>query len=476
MKQRYAIPLVVLALASCSRDYTETASQELPTPNEHISETEIPVGEAVAALNRFLDSTDPVTRGGRRTIARIDRVSAADMLPAATRSGEETPETGDLLYVVNFSNDEGYAVLGADSRLDTILIIGDNGSFDPAILHPSESGKTPIGSHIDSLNNQGLGDLNPDLGGGIIISDSLPGSNPPFTPQIMPGLTAEDLYCEEEDEYYIGSSSLGGAEGLIGDMLSDYTQRQLIQVGEPELADDPTGAVLQVGPLLKTKWNQKNPFNMLVTHLNSAGNPYPIGCTTIATIQILTYLKDINLREKFMITSSTWADFENFIDPKDTTATYTLRHDLAKFALSVADGIGVKYNFLRSRQTFALPVKVKRYLESLGYDVNRIIGFKYNRTQVKIVESIINRHPVFIGALNKNISDGAHAWVIDGYKFHRESNNYFNHCNFGWGGSSNGWYYYKLFNSDDSSVDLDDEESGTQTFNYTWWFRVLIIE
>lgn len=34
-----------------------------------------------------------------------------------------------MLYVVNFSNDDGYAILGADSRLDTVLIVGDTGNF-----------------------------------------------------------------------------------------------------------------------------------------------------------------------------------------------------------------------------------------------------------------------------------------------------------------------------------------------------------
>lgn len=480
MKRHYAILLAVLVFVSCTHthDYTETSRNQTSIAEDRISETEIPVEEAVAALNRFLDSVDPVTRGGRRrTIARIDRVSAADMFPATTRSDSEMFEVGDLLYVVNFSNDEGYAVLGADSRLDTILIVGDNGSFDSEILHSSESGGTSTDSVIESLNNPELGTFDPDLGGGRVIPDSL--INSPFTPQITPELTEEDLYCEEEDEYYIGSTSLTGVEGLIGDMLVDYTMRQTIWVGEKEVYEGIHGAVnvIDVAPMLKTNWRQTYPFNNHVPYYSTSGGRCPIGCTTTAACQILVYRKDIDLATKFGITNSSWVDFENFKDSRCSLPN-VLEQDLAKFSLCVADGIGVKYSFLGKDGTFALPVQVQRYLKRLGYDVDRIIGFD-TKTQHTIASSLNNNCPVFIGALNKKAcKKGGHAWVIDGCKYHIESHNYFNHCNFGWGGKSNGWYYYKLFNSNDSGVDLDNDNDALkpQTFNYTWWFRILIIK
>lgn len=441
----------IAVTASCTRDY-QALPEPNPSPENRSSETEIPVAEAVAALNRFLDSTDPVTRGGRRTIARIDRVSAADMFSAETRS-EEVPDAGDLLYVVNFSGDEGYAILGADSRLDTVLIVGDKGNFDPLLLGPSQDEPIPLNPGRDSIPS--------------------PGFDPNF--QIMPGLTADDLYCEEEDEYYIGAiGNVCPVDDLIVDLLVDYTMRHTIWATVQEEYEGPHGGIYNRGPLLKTNWCQEYPFNMLVPSLNLNGDPYPIGCTTTATMQILTYLKDLDLHTNFNITTSTWSDFENFTDPKTSTSTYTLRNNLAKFALCVADGIGVRYNFLFSGGTFALPAQVKSYLESLGYNINRIRGFKYKKTQLKIVESITHNIPVFISAFNKNVVKGAHAWVIDGFRIHQDSNNYFNHCNFGWSGKSNGWYYYKIFNSSDEGVTLDDPES-TNTFNYTWYFRTLII-
>lgn len=148
-----AVIAAIAVMASCTRDY-QTTPEKNHSPDSRRSDTEIPVGEAVAALNRFLDSSDPVTRGVRRTIARIDRVSASDMFPAATRS-ENDVDAGDLLYVVNFSGDEGYAILGADSRLDTVLIVGDNGNFDPLLLGTWQSEPIQLNPGQDSIPNPG---------------------------------------------------------------------------------------------------------------------------------------------------------------------------------------------------------------------------------------------------------------------------------------------------------------------------------
>ena len=477
MKRCSAILFFVFALISCKHDYHETACPEPPAPDSRSSETEIPVAEAVAALNRFLDTTDPVTRGGRRTIASIDRVSAADMFPAATRS-DEMPEAGDLLYVVNFSGDEGYAILGADSRLDTVLIVGDKGNFDPSLFDSPEA---------ESL---------------------LPGNNPDSLPGCMPDPEQEteptlyDLYSEEYDEYYLGSSDTGN-EGLIVDLLSDYTQRQIIWVGNREEYNGwhGGGGIVNVEPLLKTCWHQGYPYNSHfhfapASDKDRAGEQRPAGCTTIAAAQILVCRKDLDLTAKFGITGTTWEDMEGFI-VKGNPNTSELSHqeDIASMAKHIADGIGVKYNYNGSGGIFALPAKVKKYLERLGYDVDKYEGFDKD-IQHHIVRSLDKGRPVFIGALAPNCN--GHAWVIDGCKYHYESETYFNHCNFGWkGGSSNGWYYYNLFiYSECESLDSGNP-TGTHTpnphrgqdnsncypqnwdgdnFSYTWAFRTLIIK
>lgn len=319
-----------MALVSCG-DYEMSDDVGRPDASRK-TVTEIPLDEALSALDRFFESAGETTRGGHRSIARIDRISAADMFPAATRS-DEIPEAGDMLYVVNFSNDDGYAILGADSRLDTVLIVGDTGNF-ALPLFGSPTSQLPVLPWRDSIPNH-----NP-------FPDPLnPGRDHDI--QIMPGLTSDDLYCEEEDEYYIGAiGNICPVDDLVIDLLIDYTQRHTIGVGgKVEYSGSHGGGgAANIEPLLKTKWGQQYPFNFHVQYYSTDGGKCPIGCTTTAASQILVYLKNINLENKFNITKSSWVDFENFID-LDCLLPTVLEQDLAKFSLCVADGIGVHYNF-----------------------------------------------------------------------------------------------------------------------------------
>lgn len=111
-------------------------------------------------------------------------------------------------------------------------------------------------------------------------------------------------------------------------------------------------------------------------------------------------------------------------------------------------------------------------MERLGYDVTKYLGCK-EKISDKIVKSLEIGNPVFIGALASNFS--GHAWVIDGYMSNLDKPR-FMHCNFGWQGDSNGWYVYSVFNSTDGTRLLDDKDLGNKSFNYSWWYRTLIIE
>ena len=68
----------------------------------------------------------------------------------------------------------------------------------------------------------------------------------------------------------------------------------------------------------------------------------------------------------------------------------------------------------------------------------------------KLKSNLSQRYPIYYRGENNNPNDKkAHAWVIDGYN----NDNYF-HCNFGWGGSNDGWYL------------LSAITPGSNNFNY----------
>ena len=70
--------------------------------------------------------------------------------------------------------------------------------------------------------------------------------------------------------------------------------------------NNPESGFLHIYAMLNTCWHQKSPFNNSVTVKTRDGRICPIGCTTIAALQILTRNKDVSLPEYFGITSSSW--------------------------------------------------------------------------------------------------------------------------------------------------------------------------
>lgn len=59
-----------------------------------------------------------------RRIKKLRVLNKSDIRPI-TRAEKDTP----LAYVVNFENEDGYAILGADKKIAPVIMIGDEGSF-----------------------------------------------------------------------------------------------------------------------------------------------------------------------------------------------------------------------------------------------------------------------------------------------------------------------------------------------------------
>ena len=71
----------------------------------------VPVEQALEELQSVLEEIDTPAEDG-----------------AVTRS-EATADVEDLLYIVNFENEAGYAILGADDRLEPVYAVVDEGSL-----------------------------------------------------------------------------------------------------------------------------------------------------------------------------------------------------------------------------------------------------------------------------------------------------------------------------------------------------------
>lgn len=116
MKRFYAIFVVAMLLLSCTKGHDEVVVTMQPKRSTTIS-----AEQALKNLYGELKLIDGQTRadGSQRTVKSIKSLTGA-----ITRSGNALDN--DLLYIVEFDEGEGSAVLAADTRLDPVIAVLDN--------------------------------------------------------------------------------------------------------------------------------------------------------------------------------------------------------------------------------------------------------------------------------------------------------------------------------------------------------------
>ncbi len=255
--------------------------------------------------------------------------------------------------------------------------------------------------------------------------------------------------------------------------------------------------------LLTTTWHQNAPFNDFVELLRLPGTL--AGCVAIATMQIMAYHeKPLSVQDlfydngdpclmdeinPFMVPETdtvTWAGLKEFA-LQGGPDTISIRPAAASVALHIGQGCNMKYNF-NSNESFSWPNSAKRYLISQGYDATRYISYK----ESKIISEVKADRPVFVGALG-DFAHG-HAWVIDGYMERHERkirvgsdgsrsiekenvrSQQLVHCNWGWGGSCDGYYDSRSFFSPGDGNQIPDNGAGSSSAYYSWCFRTVTVK
>lgn len=128
MKRLLFLSLVAFLLASC-------AQEEIGMPEVSGGEatTVRSLEDALKIADSFLLSLDDNTRAGSRIVESVEYLGGN----AATRSedGAEKP----MYYVVNYADDQGFAILSADTRLTPVYAISPEGSVNLAdtLINPA---------------------------------------------------------------------------------------------------------------------------------------------------------------------------------------------------------------------------------------------------------------------------------------------------------------------------------------------------
>lgn len=211
--------------------------------------------------------------------------------------------------------------------------------------------------------------------------------------------------------------------------------------------------------LLTSKWSQGNGFNKYVKTTKSCSNYSfnlpPAGCTAIAVAQVMKYNR--------LPSTYDWGKMY------DVLAT----DESAKLIADIGNKIGINYDCEGSGGSMD---NVLKTLKEYGYGKAKM---ENSISNIAVIDNLTSGYPLIFSGGRKSgwwifagYKDG-HAWVVDGirYEIHcdciedyegtaktRYVENDFElkisyHCNWGWGGSYDGWYAAKGFSP--SSYDFN---------------------
>lgn len=203
-----------------------------------------------------------------------------------------------------------------------------------------------------------------------------------------------------------------------------------------------------IAPLVTCHWNQGAPYNTLCPP-NSEGGTSVTGCVATALAQILYCHKWPNVLQHDIpgyvtrttgttmpaLPASGWPGFSNMRDTYVASDTDAGAADVAALMLYCGQALEMNYNTSSGANTSNI-VKVLRHDFDYFNGVRLMERNSYNNDDWTILlykELSEGRPMVFRG---NPLNRVGHAFVCDGYK----GDGLF-HINWGWGGSSDGYYY-----------------------------------
>lgn len=214
------------------------------------------------------------------------------------------------------------------------------------------------------------------------------------------------------------------------------------------------------GGWLKTNWTQTAPYNNFCPKDPETNSRSYAGCPSIAMGQIVNFHRTLNgtqLNENdryhafFSATNSFFVDdaYEQLDFPQFSEINNYLNeienlyqgdenlNNNQKAALVFACGIAIKQAYSSSVSGSFFDCQVINGFKRFGFNTSQMLRETDLYVYERIAQNMKNALPAQISLLSPDGS--GHQIVVDGYNTNEEY-----HFNFGWGGSSNGWYAFPL--------------------------------
>jgi len=414
---------LLFVLFSCEKDFfqeEETSThQSRPENSSDVVSVEDAKEVAISFFNLNKDES------------KID-ITKDDIKEVQTIVNEsETP----IMYAVNFNNDVGFVVISASFLERPILAYGESGNFDfetiddyNGVVDWAYTTYLIINNKIE--NREKLDDEIVEQWQSFGYQEKVP-----------PCGWEDGIYvCPEDPNWYV-----------VNVWYENETKESL----------------------LSTKWNQRLPedpnkyvgYNNFVRFKNCTQGTSPAGCVAVAMGQIMKYHNHPNIY-----------NINTMLSKVDTT------NCLTNGAINIAyllKNIGNKVNMVYdcySSGAYSSDARTS-FVSNYGYSASAFVNTSY----YSVKESLDNNLPVYLdGCRNRIIKtkrikpdvfswivespnyiySSCHAWVVDGFKQIKKVTRYASgrisksytsnglvHCNWGWGGSMNNWYYFGTWNT-----------------------------
>ena len=374
----------------------------------------IPISEAsniaIKATELFEDES---TRANNFNPRVIESVGVYGWTNSSLRSANASEDT--LIYVFNFADNRGFAIVAADDRIPTqILAYVDEGSLENAL----ELMQDYVESSIDNFEQ---------------TKDSL--------------LAMAEVYSFEVDEkvtetrasYYTGTACYYLSESIVG-------------------------------PLLKVTWGQTYPYNMYVdkscTNEGGNGGKAPVGCVATATAQIMSYWKYPSILNQLVL------NWNNICSSSEIE--YFNKDNIARLMIEIGSEVNMDYECDGSG---AKTSEAYNFFGRIGY--NKSFSKLFNSSDAKsaidssrplLVDGYREKKTSGILLWKSTHYKHGHTWVMDGYLIiHYKQENYrinkrtgkysstisfvdetYFHNNWGYEGDGNGYFAAGCFNMQDA--------------------------
>ncbi|MDR1499904.1 MAG: C10 family peptidase, partial [Tannerellaceae bacterium] len=249
--------------------------------------------------------------------------------------------------------------------------------------------------------------------------------------------------------------------------LSKLPESYLRKSGQDQPATKAPAFEASVAPLVKSLWDQGDPYNLMTPINPTNGVRTVTGCVATAMAQIMYYHKwpatgngihqytsvthNLTSSVDFGATTYYWG---NMIDVYNNSATQAQKDAVATLMFHCGVAVDMNYDVSSGAYSSDVPHALKTYF---GYDTGMEYLYRDYTTNDDFVTALktelTNERPVYYDGQS---GYSGHAFVCDGY----DADSKF-HFNWGWSGSSNGYFELSALNPGSLGIG-----GGIGGFNY----------